>query len=62
MNDFETIRGRSPSSSIGPLNEETIALGLDIAGTFEWTPRLHCSSVAAVRGHVYGGGLQLALG
>ena len=43
------------------LNEETVALGLGIAGTFEWIPRLHCPSVAAVRGHAYGGGLQLAL-
>ena len=31
------------------------------AGTFGWIPRLGCASVAAVRGHAYGAGLQLAL-
>jgi enoyl-CoA hydratase/carnithine racemase len=31
------------------------------AGTFNWIPELGCASIAAVRGHAYGGGLQLAL-
>ena len=31
------------------------------AGTFSWIPDLGCPSVAAVRGHAYGAGLQLAL-
>ena len=31
------------------------------AGTFSWIPDLGCASVAAVRGHAYGAGLQLAL-
>lgn len=31
------------------------------AGTFSWIPELGCASVAAVRGHAYGAGLQLAL-
>jgi enoyl-CoA hydratase/carnithine racemase len=35
--------------------------GMAIAGTFAWIPELGCPSVAAVRGHAYGAGLQLAL-
>ena len=31
------------------------------AGTFTWIPKLGCPSVAAVQGHAYGAGLQLAL-
>ncbi|GAS92256.1 enoyl-CoA hydratase/isomerase family protein [Mycolicibacterium brisbanense] len=46
--------GRTP-------DEETVALGLGIAGVFEFIPELPCPSVAAVRGHAYGAGLQLAL-
>lgn len=44
-----------------PLDDETVDLGLRVAATFEWIPRLGCPSVAAVRGHAYGAGLQLAL-
>lgn len=44
-----------------PFGEETVELGLQVAGVFEWIPRLGCPSVAAVRGHAYGAGLQLAL-
>jgi enoyl-CoA hydratase/carnithine racemase len=36
-------------------------VGQGLAGTFMWIPDLHCPSVAAVRGHAYGAGLQLAL-
>jgi enoyl-CoA hydratase len=32
-----------------------------VAGTFSWIPQLGCASVAAVQGHAYGAGLQLAL-
>jgi ABC-2 type transport system ATP-binding protein len=35
--------------------------GRAAAGTFGWIPALGCPSVAAVRGHAYGAGLQLAL-
>lgn len=35
--------------------------GRQAAGTFRWIPRLSCPSVAAVHGHAYGAGLQLAL-
>jgi enoyl-CoA hydratase/carnithine racemase len=42
-------------------HEDRIAMGLQVAGTFGWIPELGCASVAAVRGHAYGAGLQLAL-
>ena len=42
-------------------HEDRIAMGLQVAGTFSWIPELGCASVAAVRGHAYGAGLQLAL-
>jgi enoyl-CoA hydratase/carnithine racemase len=42
-------------------DEEGRAAGRLVAGTFNWIPELGCPSVAAVRGHAYGAGLQLAL-
>lgn len=42
-------------------DEDGVAAGLAMAGTFSWIPELGCASVAAVRGHAYGAGLQLAL-
>jgi enoyl-CoA hydratase/carnithine racemase len=42
-------------------DEHTRELGRAAAGTFRWIPRLGCPSIAAVHGHAYGGGLQLAL-
>jgi enoyl-CoA hydratase/carnithine racemase len=42
-------------------DEEALAAGMAAAGTFNWIPELGCASVAAARGHAYGGGLQLAL-
>jgi enoyl-CoA hydratase/carnithine racemase len=39
----------------------TLAEGLAAARAFSWIPDLGCASVAAVRGHAYGAGLQLAL-
>lgn len=44
-----------------PHDEDTLAAGLAVVGTFNWIPDLGCASVAAVRGHAYGAGLQLAL-
>jgi enoyl-CoA hydratase/carnithine racemase len=42
-------------------DQKTVERGLGVAGTFAWIPDLGCPSVAAVRGHAYGAGLQLAL-
>jgi enoyl-CoA hydratase/carnithine racemase len=42
-------------------DERAMAEGMAAAGTFSWIPDLGCASVAAVRGHAYGAGLQLAL-
>ena len=42
-------------------DERAMAEGMAAAGTFSWIPELGCASVAAVRGHAYGAGLQLAL-
>jgi len=42
-------------------DERTLAEGTAAAKTFSWIPNLGCASVAAVRGHAYGAGLQLAL-
>jgi enoyl-CoA hydratase/carnithine racemase len=44
-----------------PLDEQTLAVSLRVAGTFNWIPKLRCPSIAAVQGHAIGGGLQLAL-
>jgi enoyl-CoA hydratase/carnithine racemase len=44
-----------------PDGEDALAAGAAAAGTFSWIPELGCPSVAAVRGHAYGAGLQLAL-
>jgi enoyl-CoA hydratase/carnithine racemase len=44
-----------------PDDEEAGAVGRAAAGSFSWIPELGCASVAAVRGHAYGAGLQLAL-
>jgi enoyl-CoA hydratase/carnithine racemase len=45
----------------GQPDEETVRAGRAAAETFSWIPRLECPSVAAVHGHAYGAGLQLAL-
>jgi enoyl-CoA hydratase/carnithine racemase len=42
-------------------DEDTRATGMAVAGTFSWIAQLGCPSVAAVQGHAYGAGLQLAL-
>ena len=42
-------------------DEQSFERGMAAAGTFRWIPRLGSPSIAAVQGHAYGGGLQLAL-
>jgi enoyl-CoA hydratase/carnithine racemase len=44
-----------------PPDSGSLDAGRAAAGTFGWIPGLGCPSVAAVRGHAYGAGLQLAL-
>ena len=44
-----------------PHDQRTLTVGQAAAATFSWIPDLGCASVAAVRGHAYGAGLQLAL-
>jgi enoyl-CoA hydratase len=44
-----------------PAQELTLESAMSVAGTFAWIPKLHCPSIAAVQGHAYGAGLQLAL-
>lgn len=57
----EGLQGMVAEWADRPPGEQALTLGLEAAGTFNWIPRLHFPSIAAVRGHAYGGGLQLAL-
>jgi len=57
----EGIGGMLAETAEQPLDEDAVGAGLSAAGTFSWIPDLGCASVAAVRGHAYGAGLQLAL-
>lgn len=57
----EGMAGMLADRAEQPDDEDTLAVGLGVAGTFSWIPELCCASVAAVRGHAYGAGLQLAL-
>jgi enoyl-CoA hydratase/carnithine racemase len=57
----EGMAGMLADAAGRPDDEHTIAAGLAVAGTFSWIHDLGCASVAAVRGHAYGAGLQLAL-
>src|SRR6516164_57748 len=41
--------------------QDALDAGQKLAGTFRWISELGCPSVAAVRGHAYGAGMQLAL-
>ncbi len=57
----EGLAGMITGLAERPDDEDARAAGLAAAGTFGWIPELGCASVAAVRGHAYGAGLQLAL-
>jgi enoyl-CoA hydratase/carnithine racemase len=57
----EGLAGILATMAAGTDDEDVLAAGLEAAGTFNWIPDLGCASVAAVRGHAYGAGLQLAL-
>jgi enoyl-CoA hydratase/carnithine racemase len=57
----EDMAGTLAQFSERPIDDEIVDLGLVVAGALEWLPRLPCPSVAAVAGHAYGAGLQLAI-
>jgi enoyl-CoA hydratase/carnithine racemase len=57
----EGMAGLLGSIAERPAGELTVDEGMAVAGTFSWIPALGCPSLAAVRGHAYGAGLQLAL-
>jgi len=57
----EGIGGMLADFAARPDDAGGLAAGQAAAGTFQWIPDLGCASVAAVRGHAYGAGLQLAL-
>ena len=57
----EGMAGLLAELADGSPDEQAMAVGLQVASTFNWIPRLSFPSVAAVRGHAYGAGLQLAL-
>jgi enoyl-CoA hydratase/carnithine racemase len=58
---LEGMAGMLAAIAGRPDDDNTRAVGQTAAGTFSWIPDLGCASVAAVRGHAYGAGLQLAL-
>jgi enoyl-CoA hydratase/carnithine racemase len=57
----EDMAGTLAQFSERPIDDKTVGLGLVVAGALEWLPRLPCPSIAAVAGHAYGAGLQLAI-
>jgi enoyl-CoA hydratase/carnithine racemase len=57
----EGLAGMIASLAERPNDGDSLAAGAAAAQTFSWIPELGCASVAAVRGHAYGAGLQLAL-
>jgi enoyl-CoA hydratase/carnithine racemase len=57
----EGLAGMIADIAERPDDQDSRAAGLAAAGTFSWIPDLGCASIAAVRGHAYGAGLQLAL-
>lgn len=44
-----------------PDDQQALERGVEAAGTFAWIRQLACPSIAAVHGHAYGAGLQLAI-
>src|SRR5438105_1249104 len=57
----EGLAGAVSDWAEGPLDDQTFGAGMVAAGTFTWIPKLGCPSIAAIQGHAYGAGLQLAL-
>lgn len=61
MDVAEGLLGTIADWADQPAEHRAPEFAAQIAGLFNWIPRLDCPSVAAVRGHALGGGLQLAL-
>src|SRR5450755_83827 len=57
----EGLAGIIAEFAAQPPDEHSLEVGLSVAGTFSWIPKLACPSIAAVQGHAYGAGLQLAI-
>jgi enoyl-CoA hydratase/carnithine racemase len=57
----EGLGGIIADMAAQPPDAHSLEDGLAVAGTFSWIPKLDCPSVAAVQGHAYGAGLQLAI-
>src|SRR5439155_14233643 len=57
----EGLAGAVANFAERPREEQTVDAGFGAASTFTWIPKLGCASIAAVQGHAYGAGLQLAL-
>jgi enoyl-CoA hydratase/carnithine racemase len=57
----EGLAGGVAEFAARPVEQQTVDAASAAAGTFNWIPDLECPSVAAVQGHAYGAGLQLAL-
>jgi enoyl-CoA hydratase/carnithine racemase len=57
----EGLAGIIAGFAAQPPDEHRLEVGLSMAGSFSWIPKLACPSVAAVQGHAYGAGLQLAI-
>jgi enoyl-CoA hydratase/carnithine racemase len=57
----EGLAGMVAGLAKRPADTHNREAGLAAAGTFGWIPKLGCASIAAVQGHAYGAGLQLAL-
>ncbi len=58
---IEGLAGIIADFAARPPDEHSLEVGLSVAGTFSWIPKLACPSIAAVQGHAYGAGLQLAI-
>jgi enoyl-CoA hydratase/carnithine racemase len=57
----EGLAGLISDFAAQPVEDHNLNAGQSVAGTFNWIPKLPCPSIAAVQGHAYGAGLQLAL-
>ncbi len=57
----EGLAGLITDFAAKPAEGHSLDVGLSVAGAFSWISKLPCPSIAAVQGHAYGAGLQLAI-